>query len=202
MKVFVVGADHMIRQMYTDQGFEVITDLEKADIVQFIGGADVDPSLYGEHKMARTNIQKSADERDKKAWRDCSPKQMKVGICRGGQFLNIMNGGWMWQHVSGHAVYSGHKLHDVLFNREIQVTSTHHQMMIPAKDGAEVLGFAQGIATDLATAYPGGRVHNGLDTEVVWYERSNSLCFQPHPEYNQFPDCKKYFFDLIQMLKP
>lgn len=201
--VFVVGADHQIKQMYREKGFSLTDRLPEADIVQFIGGYDIDPALYGEPRLSRTSISKSCDERDVTAYKQCKPNQMKIGICRGGQLLNVLNGGWMWQHVSGHAAYAGHEMQDVLFGKKLRVTSTHHQMMIPClQAGAEVLAFAEGLATHMETGHPDGRKHDGFDTEVVWYDRTNSLCFQPHPEYGQFPDCRKYFFDLIEMLKP
>lgn len=199
--VYVSGADHHIRKMYTDRGFNLVENISDAQIVQYIGGADVDPSYYGEHKLSRTSTNKSSDERDYAAWKATRPHQMKIGICRGGQFLNVMNGGALWQHVSGHGTYAGHKIQDVLFKRNITVTSTHHQMMIPGEAG-EVLAFAEGIAHDHSTGKPGGREIGKFDTEVVWYERTNSLCFQPHPEWGQHPDTCEYFFDLIKMLKP
>lgn len=33
-----------------------------------------------------------------------------VGICRGAQFLNVMAGGKMIQHVEGHAIHGTHEI--------------------------------------------------------------------------------------------
>ena len=103
-----------------------------------------------------------------------------AGICRGGQFLNVMNGGSMHQHIEGHTqshyitLYSG---------REIPVSSTHHQMMIPGCDGI-VKAWA-----DICTQQ---------DAEVIIYPTSNCLCFQPHPEFfsTEHP-CQEYYFNVL-----
>lgn len=203
MKVFIVGRDSHIEQMYIKRRFEVVEKQEDADIIQFIGGFDIDPEMYGEHKLSRTMCNLADDIRDKAAWRASTPKQMKIGICRGGQILNVLNGGWMWQHVDNHADYRGHEMEDALFGRKINVTSTHHQMMIPAKEGAELLGFARGLSANHKTGNTERAPHNGIDPEVIWYERTNTLCFQPHPEYSHATsELTDYFFDAVELLRP
>lgn len=201
MKVHVVGSNHHIISMWRDKGYELVKAVKEADIISFVGGADINPVLYHERPLPRTQISYNTDKRDIDAWNESTPKQMRVGICRGGQFLNVMNGGALWQHVDNHATYAGHEIQDVLFKRKLKVTSTHHQMMIPTDKG-EVLAFAEGLATGHSTAKPGGRAIPKFDTEVVWYEDTNSLCFQPHPEWDQHPDTRTYFFDLITTLRP
>jgi hypothetical protein len=198
--VFVVGGDPQIRIMYRNRNYNLVDDIADADIVQFIGGADVNPSLYGEVKLASTSVSHQADERDLDAW-DRSKGKLRVGICRGGQFLNVKSGGRMWQHVDGHGAYKGHLMKDVLFAEENEtkdntflVTSTHHQLMAPADDG-EVIGFATALAYNHKSC---SMIHpSTFDPEVVWYEKTNSLCHQPHPEYSGFKDCTSHFFKLI-----
>lgn len=203
MRVFIVGRDAVVEQMYLRRKFEITDRPTEADIIQFIGGADINPELYGEHRLSCTAMNPPDDVRDLTVWRSATPKQMKIGICRGGQFLNVMNAGAMWQHVGGHGVHQGHEIEDVLFKRKMVATSTHHQMMIPAKDGAEVLAFARNLSTNHKTAHPNGRDHDGIDPEVIFYERTNTLCFQPHPEYyNATTELQDYFFDCIEFLKP
>ena len=131
-----------------------------------------------------------------------SPRQMAIGVCRGGQFLNVMNGGTMWQHVSGHT--GTHKIVDVTGltdGKEINVTSTHHQMMIPSESSpGEILAYADDLSSNHQT--DSKRIHDGIDVEVIYYERTKSLCFQPHPEYPYAPkECTKYFFDLVELVK-
>lgn len=121
----------------------------------------------------------------------------KIGICRGAQFLNVKSGGAMWQDVNNHT--KDHVATDILFtNTELTVSSTHHQMMIPSPDG-EILAFAK-EATQFKSA--SDRDPTRVDAEVVWYEKTKSLCFQPHPELAGYSDCRDYFFDLIDYLIP
>lgn len=202
MRVYIVGRDPNLENMWIGRGHSIVSKLGMADIVQFIGGADVDPELYGERKLPSTFIDKNADIRDLKAWNEMGAKQIGIGVCRGGQFLNIMNGGTMWQHVGGHV--GTHKAIDVTGlakDGEIVVTSTHHQMMIPSESvPGEVLLYADDLSIDHKT--DSKRVHDGIDVEAIWYERTRSLCFQPHPEYKYASkECTDYFFDLIELIK-
>jgi hypothetical protein len=84
--------------------------------------------------------------------------------------------------------------------RTIQVTSTHHQMMIPTED-AVVLLTANIALEKNAPAYT--RIGRGgekePDTEAVWYQDTNSLCFQPHPEFGSAsPDCVDFFEECLE----
>ncbi len=198
-KVFIVGNDSGIARMYTDRGHEIVHKQEHASIVQYIGGADINPKLYGEKALPCTRNSPGADARDYNAWqKTVSFKQMSVGICRGGQFLNVMNNGFMWQHVSGHT--ASHKVVDLTGltqGKEILVTSTHHQMMIPHETG-EVLAYADNISTHHQSA--SDRKHDGIDVEVVWYDKTRCLCYQPHPEYGNYKENTDYFFNLIALL--
>lgn len=196
-----MGSDPDIQRMWILKSKEnlIVDKIEDADVIQFIGGADINPELYGEKPIERTSCDLNADKRDMDAWNKAKPNQLKVGICRGGQFLNVVNGGAMWQHVDGHRGWKGHRLFDLLGNKEISVSSTHHQMMIPGENG-ELLGFAKGVAKSHSTNLLKGRHVPKVDPEVIWYYNSNSLCFQPHPEINGFGDCRNYYFELINRL--
>lgn len=199
--VYVVGSDHPTNKMWLDAGYSILTqDIANADIVCFIGGWDVNPELYGEKKnpKAHVNFDANADKRDKDAWDKISPKSLKVGICRGGQFLNVMNGGKLYQHVSGHAGH--HKAYDTIWRTEIDVTSSHHQIMIPTS-GSEVFCYAENIGSDYRTE-DGEVAKPAYDAEILWYDRTKSLCVQPHPEWQRrgipFHD---YFFKLVDLVQ-
>lgn len=198
MKVYIVGGDRLIENMFRARGWEMAQDLNDAELVCFTGGADVSPYLYGEKNFA-SNTNKNRDDLESLVYKDCVELDLPmVGICRGGQFLNVMNGGRMYQHVEGHAIGGTHPIMDYSSGREIKVTSTHHQMMIPNYDTAEVVAIAN--LGGIKQKWDGVQVvteRNDLDTEVVWYENTKSLCFQPHPEYG-VKSCEEYFFDLLK----
>lgn len=203
--VYIVGNDVPIRDMFYNRGFSIVNSEVAANIVVYGGGADLNPELYGQRmgpKMKPIMMDYVADARDLASFKRVNNKQMKIGICRGGQFLNIMNEGIMIQHVNNHV--NSHPIIDTLFGEDktITVTSTHHQMMVPS-DSAEVLAYSEGVATE----YWGdkGQIDKpALEPEVLWYERTRSLCFQPHPEMSSSrggPDTQDYFFDIIELLR-
>jgi len=197
-KVYIVGGDALIERMFISHGIYPVSHPSEATLACFTGGSDVTPSLYDEK-----NVGSYSDwHRDVAEMADFAEIQElgipSVGICRGGQFLNVMNGGKMWQNVNNHAIGGTHEL-KLEFDEGAgpgfyQVTSTHHQMMRHAEGGAVI-----GKAT-LATRFEGDNKDRqpDFDTEIVWYGKTNCLCFQPHPEYNgDRDDTEKLFFMLL-----
>ncbi len=200
LNVYIVNSSWDYEKMWTSRGHNVVSSLELADLVQFTGGSDVSPELYGE-KNVRSYCDANRDKYEQKIFNHCREVgKAMVGICRGGQFLNVMNGGKMWQHVSNHAIGGTHVVYDHESELTYLCTSTHHQMMIPGLL-AEVVG--QGIALCRSYQSEGGVYtpddlgNDELDVEVVWYEDTHSLCFQPHPELDD-GECQEYFFILIE----
>jgi gamma-glutamyl-gamma-aminobutyrate hydrolase PuuD len=105
-----------------------------------------------------------------------------AGICRGGQFLNVMCGGKMWQNVDHHAIGGTHGVRNTATGEVFQATSTHHQMMRPGA-GGNVLGVAEpSLSTKKESMIPEDIV-DWQDVEIVHYHQQNVLCFQPHPEF-------------------
>ncbi len=198
--VYVVGHDKDIKEMFYSKGFGITTIQKQADIICFKGGWDIDPFLYGQkkNKEANVSINFEDDRRDIAAWKMSEPRQIKVGICRGGQFLNVMNGGKLYQHVSGHA--STHPVIDTLRGREIRVSSSHHQMMIPT-DSGEVLAYSEGIGYSYMTEKGPMEGRPEIEPEVVWYQGTRSLCYQGHPEWNPPQEGQDYFFELLETVR-
>jgi len=179
MKIIQIGQDGGIQKWLENLGHDVKivdglgADLEKVytpDLVVFTGGSDVSPFLYNQ-----TNTHSHSDARrdlTEIAWYHKFYSVPKLGICRGGQFLHVMNGGEMVQDISRHAI-SGE--HDCKFwNRDApyQVTSTHHQMMKMRPDTP-------------AIAYANLNGNKEREAECQYYGQSKSMCFQPHPEYEK-----------------
>lgn len=150
----------------------------------FWGGADVDPSLYNRPRSdscGRSNLDK--DLLEKAYMQDliqaCVPI---IGICRGAQLLNVVNGGILVQHIEGHAIAKEHLCAEINTGNVMSVSSTHHQMMVAHKDG-QVLFVdyhpRNGVHWD-DTNEPYNYNHV---VEVVYYPKTKSLCIQPHPEW-------------------
>lgn len=195
--VYVVGGGYAYERMFKQAGFELSASMQEADLLCFTGGADVSPELYGEKNVGSY----CSPERDKYEeqvfdWAYANDVPM-AGICRGGQFLNVMNGGKMWQDVDNHAISGTHKAMCKYWG-EIMVSSTHHQMMRPSAEG-EVLVSAE-LASYKMNA-DGTFAGNGNDCEVVYYSDTKSLCYQPHPEIvNEDHQCRKHFLMLVDKL--
>ncbi len=201
MKVFVVGGGYQYIVLMHSLGYSGARRVEDADIVLFTGGEDVSPSLYGETALAKTHSNKHRDEYEVDVYKRCRDRDIPmIGICRGGQFLNVMNGGKLWQHVDGHTgdheAFTQASAGSNGIPRSITVTSTHHQMMIPG-DGALLLLTAQ----ESTEKHKFGVIAegHGIDAEVIMYPDTDSLCFQPHPEFaNAKPELVDFFEECLE----
>lgn len=197
--VYVVGGGMEYIRMFHTAGYKGAKDVQEADIVCFTGGEDVDPQLYGERPLITTFFNTSRDKREIEIYAQAMEQGKPcVGICRGGQFLNVMNGGKMWQHVEGHGIMGTHKVLDLETGKEFDVTSTHHQMMIPHESG-KVLAAAAISPHKMSFGSEYKRTEEDLydDTEAVWYKDTSCLCFQPHPEYGESKQCTDLFFSYV-----
>jgi len=205
--VYIVGSDGLIGSMYEANGWDVVAKMSEADLVQFTGGADVSPAMYGEAPHPRTYSESGRDVRERRLYAEVQELGLPcVGICRGGQFLNVMNGGSMYQHVDGHAIGGLHVMTDTQTGEKLLTTSTHHQMMRPAEDGlvvatANEATFKENMDGDKVIVTDPVGMQNSDDVEVVYYEGTNTLCHQGHPEYME-PEHESvvYFFNLLGYL--
>ncbi len=196
-RVYVEGSDNSIYNLMILAGY-TRSLMEDADAIVFTGGADVSPMMYGHEKHPTTHNSIDRDMRCMHMFNYGQRNKLEMlGICRGAQFLNIMNGGTLAQDVEDHG--RTHMAKDVRSGGVHKVTSTHHQMMLPHISGSVIA-----IATHNAsiTYYdPKKGIFVQEDefpgNEVVWYKTTKSLCFQPHPEYGE-KSCEKYFISLVR----
>lgn len=203
-KVFVVGGDMSVTNLFHSEGWVCVNNVFDSDLVCFTGGADVGPQLYGHPRHTSTFVHDPHDQTEMAIFAESMERSTPmVGICRGGQFLNVMNGGKMYQDVTGHT--QSHFMHivDKKGLRSIQVTSTHHQMMMPSREGV-VLGTGPASTVTFWNEekmdWDKKLLPEGV--EVVRYKMA--LCFQPHPEFSihnlGFRDMREYFFSQIEEL--
>jgi gamma-glutamyl-gamma-aminobutyrate hydrolase PuuD len=209
MKVYIVGhGGNDYTRMYEQDGWKVVDDIKNADLVQFTGGEDVSPKYYGCGKHPATANNEARDLKEEQIFEFCSENEIPmVGICRGGQFLNVMCGGRMYQHVDGHATGKTHEVTDTITGYRCNVTSTHHQMMIPRKSdgGVNVIGIVNPSLSSFKDYVDRDGVvftvepeEDEQDVEVIHYVYHNVLCFQPHPEFEDGKACREWFFSLVK----
>jgi len=205
MNVCIIDGNYQYTKLFADLGFNItpfdINEFHKdANLVVFTGGEDVSPEFYGDSKHATTYSNLFRDEIEYEAFNLCIDHDIPmVGICRGAQFLNVCNGGRMYQDVDKHAVADGHNITDLETGEVIYVSSTHHQMMMPTDKAIIIATSNLGGYREWFDGTHAKRDISSQDFEVVFYPKANALCFQPHPEFNspEYEGMKNYFKGLL-----
>lgn len=193
------GDDSRFAKMFSRGRCTKAKDPLSADLVVFGGGADVDPALYGEKPHPNTVCDPKRDELDMKLYETCLTEGIPMlGICRGAQFLHVMNGGKLYQHVDNHL--RGHDLFDMVNKVRLHhVSSVHHQMVRPNTNGGmDVIATSLGVAKE--------RWHNPVevtkgsmpDIEAFFYRDTCCLGIQGHPEYSGYNMYMKWALELVK----
>ena len=75
--------------------------VSRCDGLLFSGGADLDPSRYGEKKSDMCGeVQRNRDELEFRAFEVAFESKTPIlGICRGAQLINAALGGKLWQDI-------------------------------------------------------------------------------------------------------
>ncbi len=204
-RVYIFGPNHVSYvKMFLANGYLGTNNIDEADFVMFTGGVDINPAMYAERCLTSTHFNPERDRKDTSVYDECVTKYIPmVGVCRGAQLLNVLNGGSLYQDVNNHHTSVGHPIIDHVTGQSITVTSRHHQGMIPStlSDEQECVVLATcGRSTRRATDLS---VETGLsdDYEVLFYPSTQSLCYQPHPEEvgkdGYFKAGQEYFFNLL-----
>ena len=118
--------------------------------------------------------------------------------------LCVLNGGKLIQHVEGHngshtMTYNENFKNPLSRNnlRVMTVPSDHHQMMYPYemnKNNYSIMGWSSKYKSD---TYLNGKnkeinlPNKFFEPEIVYFEQSNSLCIQYHPEYDSTENSTK-----------
>ena len=209
--VYIAGTsfNSSVSGMFLDAGWAGTRDIQLADLVCFTGGSDINPDIY--HEKPIPEMGTVDHRRDLVETREFNAAKQAgipmVGICRGAQLLNCLNGGRLWQHI-GTKHYRDHDCQDLRTNEVWSITSTHHQMMRPTQQAIIVAAAckAKGDLSSIAdlkkadglSVIPGASKEYNLDPEVVWYPDTMSLCFQGHPEYMSKTDSYERFWAYVE----
>lgn len=177
---------------------------EEFSLVLFTGGEDISPSLYGDTSPRNICVYSpNRDAFESKIYQVALKYGVKMtGICRGVQFLNVMNGGKMIHHLENHAG----TVHEMKTARgeSILVNSLHHQMCIPGP-GAALVGWA---GKPLSNVFIGENdevvKYDGPEVEALIYSKSGCAGVQYHPEILRrrsegFQWYERFVSDLLEM---
>jgi len=201
--VHIVNSSVSYNVLFSSLGYTVVSDmideqLTPVDLIVFTGGEDVSPGLYGHERHPYTGNNVFRDQQEAAVFEKALLHNIPmVGICRGAQFLNVMSGGEMYQHVEGHT--APHEITDLITGETVLVSSTHHQMMKPSPKGLLVASSHLGESREWWDGQIFAREKSEQDFEVVFYPHTKSLCFQPHPEFfaAEYEGMRRYFVELI-----
>ncbi len=176
-------------QLMAEAGFAKAGTVKEADVIVFMGGADVDPKTYGDKPLSYTSSIAIRDESERVIY-DEAQELGKVcfGICRGAQILHAFNGGKLWQHVEGHAGFD-HDIYDLDEDVTVTANSYHHQMLMDSKD-LEIVAvtseqvskkfFADGMTVRLDEE--GANQMAEMEIEAGAYNKTRCFFVQGHPE--------------------
>lgn len=171
---------------------------EGADLVIFTGGTDVNPELYGAERMSSTDVpDHDRDAREMLLYQRCVTQGIPMlGICRGAQFLHVMNGGKLYQHVDNHN--GAHDVWDIIHHKKVQnVSSVHHQMVIEDRKNGMTVIADNPDARNRWISEGVNRPGNHCDVEAFFYRDTVCLGIQGHPEYTAYPGFSKWSLELI-----
>lgn len=163
--------------------------------VFFTGGEDINPRLYGHATCVRTYTNNFRDHLEKQIYDSALEQSIPmIGVCRGLQWLNVMNGGLMIQHVDNHAMRGLHKTRSYR-QTNFAANSLHHQMVYPHKSTYIVAVAAKKQSPvyhyDGNKRWPKGPVQ---EVESCFFPNSNSFGVQWHPEMMDHKDAARKFF--------
>lgn len=172
---------------------------ENFSLVLFTGGADVDPSFYGETSpdgLCYTNPKRDLQERVifKQALHYGIPM---AGICRGLQFLNVMDGGRLFHHINHHEGC----IHFVETNtgEYFNTNSLHHQMIIPKADAIVTAWTRKNSATVYYGANDLPVPYKGKDIEAAIFPAIKAFGVQYHPEMMKPAEAGfMYFYKMVR----
>ena len=195
--------DEVVYDSYYRHG--LYRDLASYDLIQFTGGSDVSPVLYNEVALPTTHSHWERDASEAAVYEKARALGIPmVGVCRGLQFLHVMNGGTLYQHKENHgtphsirasnsplkmmADGRGTEPYD---DRLLSVNSIHHQLCRHNLDMVV-------LATSSVCSDP-----PFLEIEAAYYLKTRCFGVQFHPEFmhSEAPGLKWYIENVKELLK-
>lgn len=157
-------------------------DLTKDDVIIVHGGGDISPTLYNKRVSRECHATDVPTRRDRLEWsimnRAAELGCPIIGLCRGGQMLTALAGGYLIQHIDNH--YGNHHV-VTRDNRIFSVNSIHHQMMVPDGTDHELIAWSKHT---MSQQYwdENTLVNRDIEPEFIYYPGIKGFAIQWHPE--------------------
>lgn len=189
--------------------FDLLTqDPSSVKLVVFTGGEDIHPKLYGGADIGVSEYNYARDIIEIDIFNTCRKHNIKMaGICRGMQFLNVMAGGKLWQHVNNHDGVA-HKVWTPMCNtvagievkgNSFLTNSYHHQLVELPSGSVPVLWTNPSLASFRLDHNCKKYFESAIEIEGAIYPMIESFGVQYHPEglNHRLPGCK-FFLDMVK----
>ena len=174
-------------------------DLREGDVLIVWGGGDISPTLYNKRVSRYTGASDKLSNRDCIEW-DLMKRAKElgcaiIGICRGGQMLTALAGGYLIQHVNNH---SGNHMVKTVDHQLIMVNSIHHQMMMPADSDHEVVAWSSEVLSNVHIDEDND-VPVDQEPEFIYYPGLKGFASQWHPEMMKADtEATKYVYNFMK----
>lgn len=170
---------------------DLAAKIKEIDLVCLGGGADIHPAMYGHKNVASYSGSKSPSFRDlfEGLVFDLCQEHNKpiLGICRGAQMVCVKSGGWLIQDIAGHTS-SGFHILKTDEDKEVEMTSFHHQMMYPWDVKHKIIAWTPKNKTAYHWDTSSAKMNEFTkEPEIVYFPETHSLAIQGHPEFYSDP---------------
>jgi len=170
------------------------------DLVVFTGGEDVHPDFYSGIHTGISQVNMDRDRFEKRIFDVCLEENVKMtGICRGFQFINVMSGGFMYQHIERHAMHGVHTVRFPYVKEVYNLTSTHHQL-VGLPTNAMMIGYAYPRRSDIYIGPDSQRTRKPeLEIESAVFPHTSCMGVQFHPEMiGNDPKGVKFYLKMME----
>jgi len=157
-------------------------DIREANFCIGLGGSDVSPSFYNMPDSGLCHSVYSVDIQEYKDYKKAIELKKKiVGICKGSQWLSVLAGGKLFQHIDHDYI---HKI-KTFDGKELLTNSLHHQMSdleeLAENSDYKLLAWSESLSNFHIDGNSDDRKCS-KEPEAILFPKINGLGFQMHPE--------------------
>lgn len=180
--------ERLFRPVHSPKNPYSIDEMLKCDFLLLTGGEDIDPVFYG-HTPIQQCCHIPDNDRDKSEW-ELGQAAIEadipiIGICRGAQWLSILAGGTLFQHVNGHQSGTHTLITEETTPEPLKITTAHHQMCDLRNVEHMLLAWTNHLSTQYLSDGSVNLYPHGLskEPEIFYIPSIRGFGVQGHPEW-------------------